>query len=86
MFVAIIRCWTWLQTDLGALCMVPMSAGILGDTDLDVEEVEAEVEEVEGEQRGEEHHGHRHQHLGRPLQPRNLPQPAHALAIRVVII
>ena len=56
MFVAIIRCWTWLQTDLGALCMVPMSAGILGDTDLDVEEVEAEVEEVEGEQRGEEHH------------------------------
>ena len=66
--------------------MVSMCAGIQGDTDLDVEEVEAEVEEVEGEQRGEEHHGHRHQHLGRPLQPRNLPQPAHALAVRVVII
>ena len=47
------------------------------DTNLDVEEVEAEVEEVEGEQRGEEHHGHRHQHLGRPLHPRDLPPPAH---------
>ena len=51
------------------------------DTDLDVEEVEAEVEEVERQQRGEEHHRHRHQHLGRPLQPRDLPQSAHALEV-----
>ena len=66
--------------------MVSMCAEIQGDTDLDVEEVEAEVEEVEGEQRGEEHHGHRHQHLGRPLHPGNFPHPAHALAVRVVTI